>query len=111
MNKSGKHKSGKYSSLLWQFKAIGGVFNFDKMGEVGNEKGYNSEMSHYFSIYFDFSSPVQYMIILEQNLGNLITSCSDYANGGNNARVFVHKTWAGERVQVIRFEPIDEEGK
>jgi len=28
------------------------------------------------------------------------------ANGGNSARVFVPKSWAGKRVRVILLEPI-----
>ena len=29
-------------------------------------------------------------------------------NGGNSARVFVPKAWAGKRVAVVLLEPIDE---
>jgi hypothetical protein len=30
------------------------------------------------------------------------------ANGGNSARVFVPKSWAGKKVIVILAEPVDE---
>ncbi len=31
------------------------------------------------------------------------------SNGGNSARVFVPKTWAGKTVKVLLLEPLDEE--
>lgn len=32
-------------------------------------------------------------------------------NGGNSARVFVPKSWAGKKVAVLLLEPLDEEEK